>query len=124
MNYKQVLRYQPWLKLINKGDISKRLLRLTKGDIFITYNMTKDTYEVHSVNSFRINESSIQVAIEPEMVNGFLVNDFKANNLKQHGQRLEDQREKVTRIYARQEDERFNLNDLLSMIERTMGTKL
>ena len=124
MNYKQVLRYQPWLKLINRGDISKRLLRLTKGDIFIAYNTTKNTYEVHSVKSFRINESSIQVAIEPEMVNGFIVNDYKANNLQQNSLRLEDDREKLSRIYARHEEERFNLEDLLKTIERTLGTKL
>lgn len=124
MNYKQVLRYQPWLKLINRGDISKRLLRLTKGDIFIAYNTTKDTYEVHSVKSFRINESSIQVAIDSNMVNGFLVNDFKANNLRQHGLELEDQRDKATRLYERHEEDRFKTEDILKAIERTMGTKL
>lgn len=124
MNYKKVLHYQPWLKLVNKNDISKRLLRLTKGDIFVAYNNTKDTFEVHSVNSFRLNESSIQVAIEPHMVNGFLVNDYKANNLKAHGRSLEDRREKVTRLYEKKENERFDTEQALKAIERTIGTKI
>ena len=124
MNHKQVLRYQPWLRLVNKHNISDRLLSLTNGDIFIAFNTRKDTYELHSVKSFRLSAGSSNANLEPEFVNGFIVTDFKANNLRKFAIDLESQRQRSDYLYKKAEEKRASLNDMLKIVERTIGTKI
>ena len=48
MDYRAVLRHQPWLEFANKHNISFRFLEYTNGDMFIAYNTITDNYEIHS----------------------------------------------------------------------------
>jgi len=124
MNYKSVLRFQPELRFINKYNISFRMLKLTLGDLFVAYNVLRGTYEVHSVENFKINTISFNVSLDEEMVNGFLYNDFKANNLKMFVQEVKDRREKTNMLYDKAEEASQNNLTSLDVIERTIGTKL
>lgn len=124
MNYKQVLRYQPWLRLVNRHNISDRLLELTDGDMFMVYNTMRETHELHSVRSFRMSASSHNVALDEEFVNGFIISDFKAHNHRKFGLELESQRQHSNYLHERHERERSKLDEMLKTVERTIGTKL
>jgi hypothetical protein len=124
MNYKQVLRYQPELRFTNKNNISVRMLNLSNEDLFVAYNVIKCNYELHSVENYKINGISYNVTLEPEMVNGFLFNDYKANNLKMFVNEVQDRREKTNYRLEQAEENRFNQVNSLDIIERTIGTKV
>jgi hypothetical protein len=100
------------------------MLELTKGDLFIAYNVLKGVHEVHSVENFKINNISFNVALEPEMVNGFVYNDYKANNLKMFVKEVQDKREKTNYLLEQSNDKRQDKLASLEVIERTIGTKL
>lgn len=124
MNYKDVLRFQPELRLVNINNISNRMLELTKGDIFVAYNTIRGTNEVHSVENYKLNSISFNVSLDKEMVNGFLINDFKSNNLKMFVKEVQDRREKTNYRLEQAEEKRLNDNSALNVVERTIGTKV
>lgn len=124
MNYKDVLRYQPELRFANQYDISTRMLELTKGDLFVAYNVIKATHEVHSVENYKQNCISFNVALEPQMVNGFLFNDYKLNNLKMFVNDVKNRRDKTNYLYDKAEEESQAMLTSLDIVERTLGTKL
>ena len=124
MKYKDVLRYQPELRFFNKNNISSRMLNFTNGDLFVAYNVIKGAYELHSVENFEINCISLNVSLEKEMLNGFILNDFKANNLKKFMYEVQDRREKTNYRLEEAEEKRLNENSALRVVERTIGTKV
>jgi len=124
MNYKDVLRFQPELRFTNIYDISDRMLKLTNGDLFIAYNVIRGTHEMHSVENFKINSISFNVSIPLEMLNGFLVNDYKANNLKMFVYDVQNRRNKTNYRLEKAEEDRLKDNTSLLVVERTLGTKL
>lgn len=124
MNYIDVLRYQPELRFINQYNISLRMLELTKGDLFVAYNVIKALYEVHSVENYKQNCISFNVALELEMVNGFLFNDYKINNLKMFVYEVKNRREKTNYLYDKAEEESQAMLGSLNIVERTIGTKV
>jgi len=125
MNYKDVLRYQPWLRLINKSNVSTRLLRSTKEDIFIAYNVIHDRYELHSVLSFRLTLNSCDAVIPEEFVNGFIVNDYAAHNLQKFADDEKDRRDYNNFLYDKLEENRLGfLSAKLKQVERTLGREI
>jgi hypothetical protein len=124
MNYKDVIRFQPELRFTNLNDISKRMLELTNGDIFIAYNVLKGTHELHSVENYKLNGISFNVSLDIEMVNGFVVNDYKRNNLKMFMKEVQDRRAKTNYRLEVAEEKRFDDNTAMNVVERTIGTKL
>lgn len=124
MNHKQILRYQPWLRFVNKHSISDRLLNLTNGDIFIAFNTRTGYFELHSVKSFKLSAGSSNAPLDPEFVNGFILNDYKLNNHKKNGLELESQRQKQEYLQTKAEEKRDSLDQKLKIIERTIGTKI
>ena len=82
MTYTDILRYNPHLRFVDAYNISSRLLEYTNGDTFIVYNTLKDKYELHSISSFFISDSSYEADIDKEFVNGFIYTDYRANELK------------------------------------------
>lgn len=100
------------------------MLNLSNEDLFVAYNVIKCNYELHSVENYKINGISYNVTLEPEMVNGFLFNDYKANNLKMFVNEVQDRREKTNYRLEQAEENRFNQVNSLNIIERTIGTKV
>lgn len=124
MKYLDVLRCQPELRFVNLYRISDRMLKLTRGDIFIAYNVIRGSYELHSVENFKLNGISFNVSLDKEMVNGFVLNDFKANNLKMFVNEVQDRRAKINYRYEEAEAKRLDDTSKLDVVERTLGTKL
>lgn len=124
MDYKYVIRYQPELRFVNINNISIRMLKLTRGDLFVAYNVIKGAYELHSIENYKLNGMSYNTSIDKEMLNGFIYNDYKANNLKAFLFDVKDNREKRNFLYDRAEEERLKRLQSLDVIERTIGTKV
>lgn len=126
MNYKQVLKHQPELRFCNKRKISERLLNETNGDLFVAYNVLRGVHELHSVENFMQNGISFNVSLDEEMVNGFILNDFKANNHRKFVTELQDTRDKTN--YRLEQSEEAALKQRAEQIklvsERTIGTKV
>ena len=126
MNYKQVLKHQPELRFCNKRNVSMRLLKETRGDLFVAYNVLRGIHELHSVENFIQNGMSFNVSLEEEMINGFIINDFKANNHKKFVTDIQDAREKTN--YRIEQSEEAALKQRAEQIklvsERTIGTKV
>lgn len=100
------------------------MLKLTGGDLFVAYNVIRGAYELHSVENYKINGISFNVSLDQEIVNGFIYNDYKANNLKMFMYDVQDRREKTNYRLEQAEENRLNQTSSLNIIERTMGTKV
>lgn len=125
MTYKDILRYQPWLRFININNISDRFLKYTKGDMFVAYNTKTGCYELHSIKSFKLTNYSHNVTIEKELLNGWLYQDFRATELKKFMLDIESDRILKKHNYDVYEKTRpARLKNQLKMIERIAGTKL
>lgn len=125
MTYKSILRYQPWLRFININKISTRLMRYTKGDVFIAYNTLTSNYEMHSLQSFKLTGYSNNCVIEKEFLNDWLYKDFRCNELKKFLLEVQSSRELKNHIYDKQESQRsLRLKEQLKIIERAIGTKI
>lgn len=124
MNYKQILRYKPWLKPVNIFNINQRLLEKTKGNVFIVYNTIQHTYELHTVEAYNLSGDSYNTSLDKECINGFIYYDYRANDYKLFRDEVASDRMRKELAYEKREKTRHNLNDILKVVERTLGTKL
>lgn len=125
MDYKAVLRCQPWIRLVNKHGISFRFLQYTKGDMFIGYNNLTGDYEIHSVRSYQLTGSSCNGVLEENQVNGFAYYQFRESELKKFLLDITSQIERTNHLYDSREDQRdIILKNSLTQIERTLGTRV
>lgn len=125
MDYKQVIRYQPELRFVNKNNISTRLLNYTKGDVFIAYNVITKQYELHSVNSFRLTGYSQNCVLDEDVINNYIYVDYRCNELKKFVHDIEDDRILKNKLYDDNEHHRPDrLRESLKIIERVIGTKI
>lgn len=125
MDYKAVLRHQPWLKFANKHNISFRFLAYTNGDMFIAYNRITQNYEVHSVRSYMLTDSSCNGVLEPNQVNGFAYEQFRESELKKFMLEIMSNNDHMNNLYDRHENSRSNsLDRQLKQIELTLGTRV
>lgn len=124
MNYKQVLRYKPWLKPVNTLNLCKRLLTKTKGNVFIVYNTIQHAYELHTIEAYNLSGDSYNTSLDIECVNGFIYYDYRANDYKLFRDEVASDRLRKELAYEKREKTRHNLNDMMKVIERTLGTKL
>lgn len=125
MDYKAVLRHQPWLEFANKHNISFRFLTYTNGDMFIAYNKIKHNYELHSVRSYLLTDSSCNAVLEESQVNGFALEQFRESELKKFLLEIESTNLKLNALYDNHENSRSPyLTQQLKQIELTLGTKV
>lgn len=125
MNYKGVLRCQPWLQFINKHNISFRFLKYTNGDMFIALNKKTGNYELHSVRSFLLTDSSLNKVLEKNEVNGTVYYQFRANELKKFLLDQQSEIDKLNYLYDTQKSHRdLSLQSSLKQIELTLGTRV
>ena len=125
MDYKAVLRHQPWLRFANKHNISFRFLEYTNGDMFIAYNTITNNYEVHSVRSYMLTDSSCNGVCEPTQVNGFVYEQFRESELKKFMLEIMSNNDHVNNLYDRHESTRSqSLDRQLKQIELTLGTRV
>ena len=124
MNYKQILQYKPWLKPINILNLNERLLKKTKGNVFIVYNTIQHTYELHTIEAYKLSGDSYNTSLDKECVNGFIYYDYRANDYKLFRDEVASDRMRKELAYEKLEQNRHNLNDIIKVVERTLGTKL
>ena len=125
MDYKAVLRHQPWLSFVNIYNISFRFLKYTKGDMFIAYNKIHNQYELHSVRSYMLTDSSCNGVLEPSQVNGFAYEHFRESELKKFMLELQSDLDHLNWIYDKHENSsRNSLDARLKEIELTLGTRV
>ena len=125
MDYKAVLRHQPWLEFANKHNISFRFLDYTNGDMFIAYNRINNNYEIHSVRSYMLTDSSCNGVLGPEQVNGFAYEQFRESELKKFMVEIMSANQSLNHLYDRHESTRSNnLDRQLKQIELTLGTRV
>ena len=124
MNYKQILKYKPWLKPVNILNINQRLIDKTKGNVFIVYNTIHQTYELHTMEAYNLSGDSYNTSLDIECVNGFIYYDYRANDYKLFRDEVASDRMRKELAYEKREKTRHNLDDILKVVERTLGTKL
>ena len=76
----EFLRINPHLKPIHCNNLFERFLKISNNIILIVFNIHKDQYELHSLRSWKLNRESLNAVLEEDMLNGWLVNDYLANN--------------------------------------------
>ena len=118
------LRSFPYLKPVNINNLFKRLL--SKSSLLLVYNMTRDTYEIHSIKSFQLNGESLQAVIEEDMLSGWLVTDCLANNINKFGLEIESERQLVNETFEKSEGKGLELltTRALKTIETMVGREI
>jgi hypothetical protein len=120
----KTLRHQRWLKPVRKFNIDQRL---RKHGMMLLFNMVNDEYEMHSEESYKGNLYSSNGRVEEEFVNGFLINDYKANFLKANIETFRDQRALLENMYDKHEvfvQQNNNVSSKLKVVERALGRRL
>jgi hypothetical protein len=124
MNYIDILRLEPRFKLINFYNITNRLQEMSNKDLFMVFDTIKGTYELHSVKSFKLTGYSHNATLDKEFLNGYIINDFKANNLNKFALDIKDRNEKLNYLYDISKERNEKSSDMLRLVERVIGTKI
>ncbi len=125
MDYKVCLAGKPWLRPYNALELSSRLLHATKGNAFIVFNMIHSQYELHTVEAFELSGDSVNIVLSEEQLSGFLVHDFRANDMALYAEELISARQLGERDHENREALRGRqLTESLRSIERAIGTKI
>ena len=120
----KTLRHQRWLKPVRKFNIDQRL---RKHDMMLLFNLMNEEFEMHSEESYKGNLFSSNGKVDEEYVNGFLINDYKANLLKANLETFREQRATLENMYDRHErmvQEENNVSSKLKVVERALGRRL
>ena len=89
----EFLRIHPHLKPVNLYNLYDRFLKISKNNMMMLFNIYKDQYELHSIRSWRLNGESLNVVLEEDMLNGWVLNDYLANNIQKFGLEVASDRE-------------------------------
>lgn len=89
----EFLRSNPHLKPVNLYNLYDRFLKKSKNNMMLLFNIHKDQYELHSINSWRLNGESLNVVLEDDMLNGWVLNDYLANNIQKFSLEVASDRE-------------------------------
>ena len=127
MNYKDILRVKPWLRLYNGGNLSNRLLKSTNGNAFIVYNNIQGEYQLHTVQAELMSGDSTNANIPAEVLNQWIIEDYNSNDFEKYVDDIMSEHQLNEFIH----DEKYSqhkrdmeLTQQLKTIERVMGTKI
>lgn len=124
MTYKHLLRYKPWLRPVHEFNICNRMLEATNGNVFIVYNTIQHAYELHTIEAYNLSGDSYNTSLDKECINGFIYYDYRANNYTLFQDEVYSERKRREIVYDKQEQKKHDLDSLLKMVERTLGTKV
>ena len=102
----RVLRSHNYLRVYNYANITDRLQKATRGDMFVAYNGFNGRYEIHSVTSFILDKgNSLQVSFETTaFLNEWLIRDIKANSINRFGDEIKGTREYLEKLFDDHDD--------------------
>lgn len=120
------LRAFPYLKPVRINNLFKRFLHASNGTMLLLYNTTRDTYELHSIRSFKYDGESINAVVPEEVLNGWLVNDYRANDIRKFAQEVEAERTYNNALLDNYENHGFELlqKKALTTVEKMIGRDL
>lgn len=127
MNYKDILRVKPWMKLYNVGNLSKRLLKSTNGNAFIVYNNIQAEYQLHTVQAELMSGDSTNANIPQEVLNQWIIDDYNSTDFEKYVDDLVSAKQLSEYIHDQkfsEEKRKMELENQLGTIERVMGTKI
>lgn len=120
------LRAFPYLKPVNINNLYTRLLKASNNSLLLLYNKSRDTYELHSLLSFAYDGDSLNAVIPEDMLNGWLVKDYKANNVKRYSMEIEAERDYNNTVLDNYSNKGFELlqQRALRTVEKMIGRDL
>jgi hypothetical protein len=122
----EFLRNHPFLKPVHMYNLYDRFLKETDNNILILFNIYKDQYEMHSLRSWKLNGESLNVVLEEDMINGWLLNDYLANNIQKFGLEVAGDRELSNTLMESTSDKGLELltTRALKTIETMVGREI
>lgn len=87
------LRSFPYLKPVRINNMYERILKASGNNLLLLFNKSKDTYELHSIRSFKYNKESLNATVPDEILNGWLITDYRANDNRKFSQEIQADRE-------------------------------
>ena len=126
MNYKDILRNKPWLRLYNVGNVTNRLLKKSNGNAFIVYNLIQAEFQLHTVEAEELSGDSTNANIPLEVINQWIIDDYDMNDFNKYVDDLKSEQQLNECLRDSYEKLRRNnlLDDQLKVVERVMGTKI
>lgn len=127
MNYKDILRTKPWLKLYNGNKLSYRLLKSTNGNAFIVYNNIQQEYQLHTVQAELMSGDSTNANIPQEVLNQWIIEDYNSTDFEKYVDDIQSVHQLNEYIHDQKfsdQNRRMELSHQLETIERVMGTKI
>lgn len=120
------LRTFPYLKPVNTLNLYARVLEMSNGNLLFLYNKTKDNFEIHSLRSFNMNGESMNASIPEDAVNGWLIHDIRANDIRKFGMEVKADRELTNSIMDNYENRGLELlqQKALTTVEKMIGRDL
>lgn len=127
MNYKDILRIKPWLKLYNVGNLSTRLLKSTNGNAFIVYNNLHQEYQLHTVQAELLSGDSTNANIPQEVLNQWIIEDYNSTDFEKYVDDIQSVRQVNEYVHDQRYSDKHREMELahqMKTIERVLGTKL
>lgn len=127
MKVKDILRWKPWLKLYNAGNITTRLQKSTNGNAFIVYNLIQGNYELHTIQAEYLSGDSYNASIPMEVLNQWIIEDYNSNDFEKYVDDIMSNQQMYEYIRDEKNSQRHRDMELayqLGTIERVMGTKI
>lgn len=122
----EFLRSNPNLKPVNLYNLYDRFLEKTNNNLLLLFNIHKDQYELHSINSWRLNSESLNVVLEEDMLNGWVLIDYLANDMRKFGMEIASDRELSNALIESTEDRGLELltSRALKTVETMVGREI
>ena len=120
------LRAFPYLKPVHIHNLYDRLLKASGGSLLLLFNTRRDLYELHSLKSFKYTGESLQSVIEDDMLSGWLVKDYLANNLIKFGTEVQSDRQLTNESFEKVDGKGLELltTRALKTIEAMVGREI
>lgn len=83
----------PYLKPSNICNLYDRFIERSNGTMLFVFNIYRNRYELHSLKSFELSDESLNVVVEEDMLNGWILTDYLANNINKFGMEVASDRE-------------------------------
>jgi hypothetical protein len=120
------LKAFPYLKPVHINNLYNRFLKESNGVLLLLYNKKKDTYELHSLRSLKYTGESLNAVIPDEALNGWIIKDYRANDIRKFSTEVESDREFTNTLFDNYENKGFELlqKKALTTIEKMIGRDL
>lgn len=120
------LRSFPYLKPVNILNLFDRILKASNNTMLLVYNNARDLYELHSIKSFQLNGESLQAVVEEDMLSGWLVTDYRANDINKFGVEIQSERQLTNQYLENNSEKGLELltTRALKTIETMVGREI